>query len=38
MKRTTNSLLLLCLMTSAAKAQEPVVATVMSKDLTDFPV
>jgi quercetin dioxygenase-like cupin family protein len=37
MKGTTISLLLLCLMTSAVKAQEPVVATVMSKDLTGFP-
>jgi quercetin dioxygenase-like cupin family protein len=36
-KRTTTSLLLLCLMTSAVKAQEPVVSTVMSKDLTSFP-
>jgi hypothetical protein len=38
MKRTTISLFLLFLMTSAvASAQEPNVVTVMSKDLTDIP-
>jgi quercetin dioxygenase-like cupin family protein len=37
MKRTTVSLLLLSLMTSAVTAQEPDVVTVMSKDLTDIP-
>jgi quercetin dioxygenase-like cupin family protein len=36
-KRTTISLLLLCLMTSTVAAQEPNVATLMSKDLTDIP-
>ena len=39
MKRTTISLFLLFLMTSAvASAQGPNVVTVMSKDLTDIPV
>jgi quercetin dioxygenase-like cupin family protein len=37
MKRTTMSLLLLSLITSAVTAQEPDVVTVMSKDLTDIP-
>jgi quercetin dioxygenase-like cupin family protein len=37
MKRTTISLLLLSLMTSAVTAQGPDVMTVMSKDLTDIP-
>jgi quercetin dioxygenase-like cupin family protein len=37
MKRTTISLLLLCLMTSAVTAQQPDVTPVMSKDLTDIP-
>jgi quercetin dioxygenase-like cupin family protein len=37
MKRTTMSLLLLSLMTSAVTAQEPDVVTVMSKDLTNIP-
>jgi quercetin dioxygenase-like cupin family protein len=37
MKRTTISLLLLCLMTSTVAAQQPNVATLMSKDLTDNP-
>jgi quercetin dioxygenase-like cupin family protein len=37
MKRTTVSLLLLSLMTSAVTAQEPDVMTVMSRDLTDIP-
>jgi hypothetical protein len=37
MKRTTISLLLLSLMTSTVTAQEPAVAQVMSKDLTDIP-
>jgi quercetin dioxygenase-like cupin family protein len=37
MKGTTISLLLLCLMTSAVTAQQPDVAQVMSKDLTDIP-
>jgi quercetin dioxygenase-like cupin family protein len=36
MKRTTISLLLLCLMTSTVTAQQPDVAPVMSKDLTDI--
>ena len=36
-KRTTISLLLLCLMTSMVAAQEPEVVTLMSKDLTDMP-
>jgi quercetin dioxygenase-like cupin family protein len=36
-KRTTISLLLLCLMTSAVAAQQPNVATLMSKDLKDNP-
>jgi quercetin dioxygenase-like cupin family protein len=37
MKRTTISLLLLCLMTSTVAAQQPNVATLMSKDLTGNP-
>ena len=37
MKRTTISLLLLFLMTSAVTAQEADVVPLMSKDLTDFP-
>jgi quercetin dioxygenase-like cupin family protein len=37
MKRTTTSLLLVPLMTSAVGAQEPAVATIMSKDLPDIP-
>jgi len=37
MKRTTISLLLLCLMTSTVAAQQPDVATLMSKDLTGNP-
>lgn len=37
MKVTTISLLLLCLMPSAATAQQPDVAPVMSRDLTEFP-
>ena len=37
MKRTTISLLLLCLMTSTVAAQQPDVVTLMSKDLTDIP-
>jgi quercetin dioxygenase-like cupin family protein len=37
MKRTTISVLLLFLVTSPAAAQQPDVATVMSKDLTDMP-
>ena len=37
MKRTTISLLLLFLMTSAVTAQEADVVTLMSKDLTDIP-
>jgi len=37
MKRTTISLLLLSLMTSAVAAQEPDVVTVMSKELADIP-
>ena len=37
MKRTTISLLLLSLMTSAGAAQEPNVVTVMSKDLPESP-
>jgi quercetin dioxygenase-like cupin family protein len=37
MKRTTITLLLLSLMTSAVTAQAPDVVTVMSKDLTDIP-
>ena len=36
-KRTTISLLLLCLMTSTVAAQQPNVATLMSKDLQDNP-
>jgi quercetin dioxygenase-like cupin family protein len=36
-KRTTISLLLLCLMTSTVAAQQPNVATLMSKDLTGNP-
>lgn len=36
-KRTTISLLLLCLLTSTVAAQEANVATLMSKDLTDKP-
>jgi quercetin dioxygenase-like cupin family protein len=36
-KRTTISLLLLCLMTSTAAAQQPNVATLMSKELTGNP-
>jgi quercetin dioxygenase-like cupin family protein len=36
MKRTTISLLLLCLMTSAVTAQEPNVTPLMSKDLREF--
>ena len=36
MKRTTVSLLFLCLMTSPVVAQEPDVATVMSKELADI--
>lgn len=37
MKRTTISLLLLFLMTSAVTAQEADVVTLMSKDLTEIP-
>jgi quercetin dioxygenase-like cupin family protein len=37
MKRTTISLLLLCLMASAVTAQQPDVASLMSKDLTEIP-
>ena len=37
MKRTTISLLLLCLMTSTVAAQQPEVVALMSKDLTDIP-
>jgi len=37
MKRTTISLLLLCLMTSTVAAQQPEIVTLMSKDLTDIP-
>ena len=37
MKRTTISFLLLCLMASAVTAQQPDVASLMSKDLTDIP-
>ncbi len=37
MKKTTISLLLLCLMTSAVAAQQPNVAPLMSKDLTGNP-
>jgi quercetin dioxygenase-like cupin family protein len=37
MKRTTISLLLFCLMTGMAAAQEPSVATLMSKDLKGNP-
>jgi quercetin dioxygenase-like cupin family protein len=37
MRRTTISVLLLFLVTSPAAAQQPDVATVMSKDLTDMP-
>jgi quercetin dioxygenase-like cupin family protein len=36
MKRTTISLLLLYLMTSTVTAQQPDVATLMSRDLTDI--
>jgi quercetin dioxygenase-like cupin family protein len=36
-KSTTISLILLCLMTSTVAAQQPNVATLMSKDLTDIP-
>ena len=36
-KRTTISLLLLCLMTSTVAAQQPDVVVLMSKDLTDIP-
>ncbi len=36
-KRTTITLLLLCLMTSTVAAQQPDVAVLMSKDLTDIP-
>ncbi len=36
-KRTTISLLLLCLMTSTVAAQEANVVVLMSKDLTDIP-
>ena len=36
-KRTTISLFLLCLMTSTVAAQQPNVATLMSKDLKDNP-
>ena len=36
MKRTTISLLLLCLMTSTVMAQEPKVTSLMSKDLREF--
>jgi quercetin dioxygenase-like cupin family protein len=37
MKRTTITLLLLCLMTSTVAAQQPDVVVLMSKDLTDIP-
>ena len=37
MKKTTLSLLLLFLMTNTATAQQPDVASLMSKDLPDFP-
>jgi quercetin dioxygenase-like cupin family protein len=37
MKRTTISILLLCLMTSTVAAQEPNVVALMSKDLTGNP-
>ncbi len=37
MKKTTLSLLLLFLMANTAMAQQPDVASLMSKDLTDFP-
>ena len=37
MKRTTISLLLLCLMTSTVAAQQPEVVVLMSKDLTGNP-
>ncbi len=37
MKRTTITLLLLCLMTSTVAAQQPDVLVLMSKDLTDIP-
>jgi quercetin dioxygenase-like cupin family protein len=37
MKRTTISLLLLCLMTSTVAAQQPDVVPLMSKDLTGNP-
>src|SRR5262249_42941864 len=37
MNRTTISLLLLFLMTSAVTAQQPAVTPVMSRDLTDIP-
>lgn len=36
-KKTTISLFLLCLMTGTVAAQEPKVATLMSKDLKDNP-
>ena len=36
-KRTTISWFLLCLMTSTVAAQQPDVATLMSRDLTDIP-
>jgi quercetin dioxygenase-like cupin family protein len=36
-KRTTISLLLLCLMTSTVAAQQPEVVVLMSKDLTGIP-
>ena len=36
-KMTTISWFLLCLMTSTVAAQQPDVATLMSKDLTDIP-
>ncbi len=37
MKRTTITLLLLCLMTSRVAAQQPDVVVLISKDLTDIP-
>ena len=37
MKRTTIALLLLCLMTGTVAAQQPNIATLMSKDLKDNP-
>jgi quercetin dioxygenase-like cupin family protein len=37
LKRTTLSVVLLCLMTSTVAAQQAKVATLMSKDLTDNP-